>query len=271
MNRRDALAATAKTQSPEVEIAALTPPQPTKDGSLNGAIKQAAPAQSNAPMFRGPAIPLNGTMAATRVQAAPAGLPSASQTVEVQGSAGQVVTLSTNVAEDPLKTPKAPAGTTDLAAVNAAARASEAKLNKAEMASVKRPAITAANAQMAQTETALVGGAAGKLQSYGPAGACSLIADGVRCKHGVGSTELHQPDAKLKAIASRGTLVWVGGDVLLRSADEGVSWVDVKKPSAEPVTEIVLMPDAVYVRTTSGAMWKTINDGATWVPSSATK
>jgi hypothetical protein len=140
----------------------------------------------------------------------------------------------------------------------------------------KRPAISA-NTAVSAMKTGVVGGEAGS--SARPSAdavgtdkvVCSIVADGVRCWHGQRTTELHQPTANLKVIGSAGSVVWAGGDGLLRSDDAGVTWTDVAKPSTEAIAQIVVNADAVYVRTISGTMWKTTDNGATWTQSPATK
>jgi hypothetical protein len=131
-----------------------------------------------------------------------------------------------------------------------------------------RPAISAANAGMAGVQAEVVGGNVMQSKdaktSFDANAACVLIADGVRCVHNTRKVELHQAGANLKVIVSLGNVVWAGGDALVRSEDGGVNWADVKKPSAESIRQIRLMPDGVYVGGASGPMWKTTDNGATW-------
>jgi hypothetical protein len=141
----------------------------------------------------------------------------------------------------------------------------------------KRPAINAESATASAMQAGpragagLVGGVMTTKAHAAPGVLCSLTADGVRCINGKRSTELHQPDAKLKTVASHGDVIWAGGDTLVRSEDGGATWKDVKKPSDESIANIVVLANGVFVRTASGAMWETTDNGATWTPSVTNK
>jgi hypothetical protein len=141
----------------------------------------------------------------------------------------------------------------------------------ARAAAARRPAINAGTALSAMKTGAIGGPNVPGDASSVPQVACSTIADGLRCVYGTRTTELHKPDAKLNAFATMAENVWVGGKALFRSADAGSTWTEVNKPSDESVSQIVIMADAVYVRTPSGRMWKTTDNGATWLQTSATK
>jgi hypothetical protein len=167
----------------------------------------------------------------------------------------------------------------------AAAPVREAK-GEAAMAVLMRPPIDAASAESsaavisrapgqagASTSGAKAAGVVGGLREAGaynavPNAACALIVDGIRCVQNNHKMEFHHPGANLKVIMSQGNVVWAGGDALMRSSDGGATWSDVKKPVSETITRISIMPDSVYVGGVSGALWKTADNGMTWVQAS---
>jgi hypothetical protein len=157
--------------------------------------------------------------------------------------------------------------------------------NGVEMMAVTRPPINAASAESSAAVISRAPGQAGanaatkpqgavgglvRADAYNavPSAACAIITDGIRCVQNNHKIEFHHPGANLKVIMSQGNIVWAGGDALVHSSDGGATWSDVKKPITDTITRISIMPDSVYVGATSGPLWKTADNGATWAQAS---
>jgi len=214
------------------------------------------------------ALPASGTVSNTQLSAAlqaPSAPPLHNAPLKADAVTVSPNVTSTRVSDNTAaETTAPPPSSSDAVAYSAA----PAPVASESLPKARRPAIPADTAGTLRTRAeapAAIAGLEPKVTTNPtPTVVCSLITDGVRCSHNNQRSELHQPDAKLKVIAAHDATVWAGGDTLLRSDDGGSTWKDVAKPTNEPITQIVVMADAVYVRSASGAMWKSTDNGATW-------